>query len=211
MNTTPQPRKPILRIDRAKIRPAFWTVASTVSLAINLVLIVIVLLLIGQIFTIKRYLSDQLVGGLYQNFVLMDQAKIQANVQVDSTIPVQFELPVQTETTVILTEDTTINGARVDLTTGGLYIQNAPADIVLPAGTRLPIALDIRVPVDTRVPVQLDVPVDIPLAQTELHQPFTGLQGVVAPYYQWLQAPPNSWGDLLCGAPGSGWCHKLFD
>ena len=38
-------------------------------------------------------------------------------------------------------------------------------------------------PVQTSVPVHLDVPVNIPLRDTELHQPFVGLQEVVKPWY----------------------------
>jgi hypothetical protein len=33
----------------------------------------------------------------------------------------------------------------------------------------------------------LDVPVDIPLSQTELHEPFVGLREVVEPYYCLVQ------------------------
>jgi hypothetical protein len=33
------------------------------------------------------------------------------------------------------------------------------------------------------VPVVLNVDVDIPLEQTQLHEPFTGLQDVVKPFY----------------------------
>jgi hypothetical protein len=46
----------------------------------------------------------------------------------------------------------------------------------------------LTVPVKTTVPVTLNVPVDIPLEQTQLHEPFVGLQGVVAPYY-WSLKP----------------------
>ena len=56
----------------------------------------------------------------------------------EDEIPVQFDLGIVQETTVVLSEDVTINGARVDLNTGGLNIYNAPATVVLPAGTNLP-------------------------------------------------------------------------
>ncbi len=200
----PRPRRPF------KFLPAFWTITGVLSLAVNVVLIVIVIALGAQVFKLKQLLSNQLIGGLYDNFVLMDQASIHTSVQVDSTIPVQFDLPVKTNTTVVLTSDTAISGAHVNLSTGGLSISNAPADIVLPAGTRLPIALDITVPVSTTVPVQLTVPVDIPLKNTELHAPFVGLQNVVAPYQQLLSSPPNSWEQFMCGIPASGLCRSLF-
>jgi hypothetical protein len=129
-------------------------------------------------------------------------------VPVSDTIPVQFNLPVTTNTTVILTADTRIKGARVNLRTGGLTISDAPANIVLPAGTELPIALSMNVPVDTTIPVQLTVAVDIPLSQTELHEPFVGLQEVVSPYDQLFHSLPASWQETpLCG-PLTGWLCK---
>ena len=78
------------------------------------------------------------------------------------------------------------------ISTGVLSI-NAPANIVLPAGLELPVALDITVPVDKEVPVVLTVPVNIPLNQTELHEPFVGLQEVVAPYKVMLGDLPDDW------------------
>jgi hypothetical protein len=58
----------------------------------------------------------------------------------------------------------------------------------LPAGTNLPVHLELTVPVKASIPVSLNVPVDIALSETELHEPFTGLQDVVAPFY-WLLKP----------------------
>ena len=68
-------------------------------------------------------------------------------------------------------------------------IYNAPTDIILPAGTVLPIHLDLVVPVDQQIPVELNVAVDIPLNQTDLHTPFVGLQQVLDPYYTMLESP----------------------
>lgn len=99
----------------------------------------------------------------------MHDARNTTSIQVNDTIPVQFDLPVQTQTTVVLTQDTNVSGARVGLSTGRLTILSAPTDILLPAGTQLLIALVIVVPVDTTIPINLTVPVDIPLNETELH------------------------------------------
>jgi hypothetical protein len=87
-----------------------------------------------------------------------------------------------------------------------------PTDIVLRQGTKLNIFLDMNVPVDQvipvelTVPVQLTVPVDIPLDQTELHQPFVGLQEVLVPYIQLLDELPDSWSELLCNNLPESWC-----
>jgi hypothetical protein len=194
-----------------KIGPAFWTIASLVSLTFNILLFVILIMLGKELFALKNLISEQLVGGLKSNFVLMDQARIITDIQVNDTIPVQFDLPVSTNTVVELTEKTRVNNARVNLSTGGLTITGAPANIVLPKGTKLPVALNVVVPVDTTIPVQLIVPVDIPLAETELHEPFVGLQDVLTPYEMMLAQSANAWGETsLCDDWRGWWCSWIF-
>ncbi len=177
---------------QGKFWPAFWTIAGIFSIVLNVILLVTVFILARNLFTINDLVEKGLINGLYDNFVKMDEATIVTTVQVEDTIPVVFDLPVQTNTTVLLTEPTPIYGAQVTINTGSLYI-NAPADIVLPAGTSLPISLNIVVPVDQRVPVSLTVPVNIPLSETELHEPFVGLQDVIAPYHTLLGDLPDDW------------------
>jgi len=172
---------------RYKFLPAFWTIASVISLGVNLVLIVILLIVLQMLGAIQLTADDQvsgLLGGLYGNFVKMDEANIRTNIHVEKEIPVQFTLNVSGPTNVTLSQDVTINGALVTVGTGGLNIVNARATIVLPKDTLLPINIqNLAVPVDQRVLAVLDVPVDIPLDQTELHDPFVGLQQVVKPWY----------------------------
>lgn len=183
---------------QGKIGPAFWTVASAISLTVNIILIVVLLLLAQHLFTLKHVIQDQLLGGLSANFAAMDEAVIRTTVVVDDTIPVKFDLPLNTTTNVVLTKNVTIKNARVSLVTGGLHILSAPADVTLPKGTVLPVQLSLTVPVDTRIPIHLNVPVSIPLKDTELHQPFVGLQQVVAPYQRLLEKTPDSWDPVLC-------------
>lgn len=197
---------------RGNIGPAFWNIASIVSLSVNVILIIILILVGKQLFTLKNMVSNQLIGGLHQNFIKMDQARITTSVQVNDTIPVVFNLPVQADTTVVLRENTRIKNAIVNLSTGGLSIVKAPANIVLPAGTKLPISLNITVPVSTTVPVALTVPVDIPLNKTELHEPFVGLQSVVSPYDSMLAQLPSSWDQTpLCQTDFDWLCTWLME
>ena len=170
-----------------RIGPAFWTTTGVISLAVNIILVVILVLGARELFVIKELISTQLVGGLATNFAQMD-------------------LPVKTNTNVILTQDTVLTNASVSVFTGGLVINNAQATIVLKAGTVLPIALDISVPVETTVPVHLNVAVNIPLNQTELHQPFVGLQNVVSPYQSLLNNLPGSWSQVFCVKDSQGKC-----
>jgi hypothetical protein len=188
---------PNARERRFKFLPAFWTIASILSLTVNLILIIILLLawqMLGQISTLQTYglgEASGLLGGLYTNFVKMDEANISTSIHVEKDIPVQFSLNVSGPTNVTLSQPVTISGATVWVQTGGLNIRDANATIVLPAGVVLPINIEsLVVPVDQKVPAILDVPVDIPLDQTELHEPFVGLQQVVKPWYCLIE--PNA-------------------
>ncbi len=208
--TTPAPaaKRPFLRW--AKIPPAFWTVASIFSLVVNIILILVIVVLGQQLFTLKHLVEDNLLGGLYQNFVLMDQAHIRTTIPVSTEVPAKFDLALNTNTTVVLTEDTTIKNTAIrNLNAGPLQISQAIASITLPAGTQLPVQLNLTVPVDQKIPVSLNVGVDIPLSQTELHQPFVGLQEVVKPYYTLLKELPNNWQDAICGPEPSDTCLWL--
>jgi len=178
-----------------KFLPTFWTIASVISMLVNIgvvIALVVVIRLLGGTNAAIAFAQSQangLLGGLHENFVKMDNANIKTNIHIEQGIPVQFTLNVSGSANVTLSDNVAIDGALVTVNTGGLNINNARANIVLPAGTVLPIVIDnLVVPVDKTVPAVLDVPVDIPLNQTELHEPFLGLQKVVEPYYCLLQS-----------------------
>ena len=119
---------------RYKFLPAFWTFTGILSLVVNLVLIVILLILLTNLGIIQTTANDQfsgLLGGLYDNFVKMDEAHIRTIIPIRQEIPINFSLNVSGETTVVLTQDVTINNALVTVQTGGLNIVNAQATIVL--------------------------------------------------------------------------------
>lgn len=185
-----------VKIRKEKLLPAFNNVSSTISITINIILLAVILLLSRQVFALKKIIVGDVLGGLYMNFGEMDEASIITEIEVKDNILVDFPLQINQETEVILTEDTVINGARVTLSTGGLNIVSAPTNIILPAGSRLPIQLNMTVPVSASVPVSLNVPVNIPLAETELHQPFTNLQKVVQPYLYSFMDGPYKWQEL---------------
>ncbi|HSL47400.1 MAG TPA: hypothetical protein VK897_28430 [Anaerolineales bacterium] len=195
---------------RWKFLPAFWTIASILSMVVNIVLIIILLLawqMLDQIRELGAYGTGRasgLLGGLYENFVKMDEANIEADIEVKDQIPVEFTLNVSGPTNVTTTQPVTIRGATVDVSTGGLTIRDANATIILPVGVTLPISIDnLVVPVDQDVPVELDVPVNIPLRETDLHDPFVGLQEVVRPWYCFIQ--PNAMiGDRRVCSPSAG-------
>ena len=202
---------------QGKFAPAFWTVASVISLVVNVILIAVILILGRQLFNLRTIVSEGLVGGLYENFVKMDQAHIITEINVSSTIQVQdeidvvFDLPLNQDTEVILTQATSINGATIFLNGAAV-----PLDIILPSGTALNIGMDMVVPVNTTIPVSLDVPVnltvpvDIPLEETQLHEPFVGLRTVVEPYNTILSDTPSGWEQIeACDHWYSRWLCKF--
>lgn len=213
------PAEPPRWLWQGKVGPAFWTVASLISLTVNVVLIVVLVMLGREIFTLKGLVDRQLIGGLYKNFIQMDEAhivttiRVQDTIQVSDQMPVVFDLPLQQDTQVVLTQNTPVKNATI-------YLNGAavPLDLVLKEGTALNIRLDMTVPVSQTIPVELSVPVDltvpvdIPLNQTELHEPFIGLRNVVAPYNQLLSPLPDSWQETpLCGRWTAWLCRWVFE
>jgi hypothetical protein len=188
-NETSQPAPKHPKGRSRNFGPPFWTIASILSFSINLILIIILLVFWINLRALNMNIGSamnigaDLLGGLYTNFEKMDRAHITTTIPVETTIPVKFDLQLNQQTNVVLSQNVTIDNALVTVKTGGLNIVNALTTIVLPEGTTLPVVLNLTVPVDTTVPVVLNVDVDIPLEQTQLHEPFTGLQDVVKPFY----------------------------
>ena len=177
---------------RYKFGPAFWTIASIMSLSVNVVLLAVGLLALRMLGGLQFIAQDQasgILGGLYHNFVKMDQATIAANIPVDAMIPLNIVVPVQATTRITIAEPVVIPNAHVRINTGSLNI-DANAEVTLPANTPLVVTLDFPLNVQNSIPVHLDVAVNIPLNQTQLHEPFVGLQKVVEPFYCFIE--PNT-------------------
>ena len=172
--------------------PTFWTIASVISMLVNIgvviALIVDVRLLGGTQAAIDfaQSQANGLLGGLHQNFVKMDAASIKTQIPVNANIPLNITVPVQATTQITLAEAAVIRNAQVIINTGSLDI-NASATVTLPANTPLTVNLDFPLQVTDTIPISLMVDVNIPLKDTELPEPFVGLQKVVEPYYCLLQ------------------------
>lgn len=171
---------------------AFWTVTGLISLIVNGVLIAVVIYLLTTIASLQLTATDTgstVLAGFYSNFEKMDHASIISTIPVDAQIPLDITVPIQKTTMITLASDATINNARVRINTTALNI-DAPAQVTLPAGTVLEVALNFEIQVQNGVPVHLEVPVNIPLSQTQLHEPFSGLQDVVRPFLCMIE--PNA-------------------
>jgi hypothetical protein len=163
--------------------PAFWTVASVLSLLFNVLLVVFLFGLMQTLGSLNASnLGPGVLGGLYTNFERMDQAHIKTTIPLQTVIPLDLTVPVQTTTAISLAKDVSIPGAHVRINTQ-LFNIDAPANVTLPAGTTLDVAMAFTVPVQAQVPVNLNVPVDIALRDTELHPALVGLQSTIRPLF----------------------------
>jgi hypothetical protein len=188
-----------------------WGFMVIFSFVVNLVLLAVVAILGVYIFNIKNDVADPLLKGLHSSFVGLDQATIDWTIPVRDSVVAQFTLPLETDTTVVLTDDVPLT-VSADIS-GPVSIFNATVALTLPEGTILPVALDLDVPVDEVIPVNLDVRAVIPLEETQLHDPFDNLRYTFEPIILALDNLPNdfpsaiSFGNLvLFGQP-----PNLFD
>jgi hypothetical protein len=179
--------------------PAFWTVASIISLLFNVVLLILVVGMLRMVGSLDAAsLGSGVLGGLYTNFERMDQAHIRTEIPVQAVIPINLTVPVQTTTGITLAKAATISGAHVKISTQ-LFNVDAPAVVTLPAGTPLDVTMSMDLPVQAQLPLNLTVPVDIPVSSTDLHPAITGLQNTVKPLYCIVNPSAKSLtGDPVC-------------
>lgn len=177
--------------------PAFWTIASIISLIFNAIMLILLVVLMRTVGNLDATsIGTGVLGGLYTNFERMDAAHIKTTIPLQTDIPLALSVPVQTTTAISLARDVSIPGAHVRINTAQFNI-DAPANVTLPAGTTLDVAMSFTLPVQTQLPVSLQVPVDIPLRETELHPAFTGLEETLRPLYCIVSPSAQS----LSGAP----------
>jgi hypothetical protein len=189
---------------------AYWDVATAFSMIVNIILVAVVLGMAFQIRTLNTTLNSlngigsNVLGGLYGDFAKMDQASINTTIVVDTQIPLNFNLPISQNTTVVLTSTVAIPKAHIVINTGGLAI-NSVANVTLPAGTSLPISLNLTIPFQSTIPISLQLPVNIPLNQTGLHQPITGVQTTILPLYCMLNKNAQyPQGTFICAQQNAG-------
>jgi hypothetical protein len=189
---------------RERFLRALWTIASAISMTINVVVLIVLVIALWVYRDFKLpegidiTIANKLLGGLYSNFEKLDRASIKTVIPVDAQIPLNITVPVQTTTQITLAETVNIPNAQVVINTGGLNI-NSTARVTLPAGTPLTVNLNFELPVQNTIPVHLEVPVNIPMANTELHEPFVGLQEVVQPLYCFVDPnAANLDGQVIC-------------
>lgn len=176
----------------AKPWQAFKTFAIIFSFVMNFVLLLLLLIAAPLILPIVDSVAEPLVGGLSDSFVDMSGATISRTIEVQDTIPINFVLPLSTETDVVVVRSVPLNiPARFTLPGGGGEIVGN-VSLALPEGLTLPVRLDLEVPVDQEIDVALSVDVQIPLQETELGGPFNTLRALFEPLDRLIKGLPSS-------------------
>ncbi len=188
-----------------------WGFMVIFSFIVNIVLIVVVAVLGILIFNIKNDVADPLLKGLHSSFVGLDEATIDWTIPVRDSVDATFDLPLEQNTIVTLTDDVPLR-VQADIS-GPVAISNATVALTLPAGTDLPVALNLLVPVDEEIDVNLDVRAVIPLSETQLHDPFDNLRLTFEPIILALDNLPNNFGEAITDgtATVAGNPPALFD
>ena len=199
---------------------AFKDIALIFSFAVNFVLVVVLLVVslpaLGAVFTLKTDVVEPLLHDLDTAFVGLGEATIVTTVQIDESIPIQFDLPlaqplpiyfdlnIDKDTIVTLQQAVPLYNmpAQFNLPGGGGVI-NGSVSLALPAGLPLPIHLsmtvpvsqtipvNLNVPVDHNVPIQLSVPVRITLGESGLDPVVEGLRGAIRPIQVQIEKLPD--------------------
>lgn len=185
----------------------FWRFMVVFSFIVNIILVVVLLVLGLLIFEIKNEIAQPLVTGLHSSFVGLDNATIDWTIPVRDEIQVRLDIPLETNTVVVLTEPVPLQvNALIDLPGINAYNVNASVNLQLPAGLELPVALDLDVAVDQPLPVALDVRAVIPLQETQLHDVAENLRLLFEPLARGLHNLPSDFkeagqlaGDVLRG------------
>ncbi len=169
---------------------AFKDIAIIFSFIVNLVLVIVLLVLLTLLLPIKNSVVVPLLTNLDTAFAHLGDAHIQDTISINQQVPVNFTLPLQTDTTVVTVGDVPLN-VPATFSLGQFGQINGMVSLKLPAGTVLPIRLDLQVPVNEQITVAFDQPIDIHLGKRGLEPVVGELRGVVSPYIKLMDQLPK--------------------
>ncbi len=170
---------------------AFKNFAIVFSFIINFVLVLVLLLLIAPLFQLKTGTVEPLLDNLDNAFAGLGQTVIETTVHIDDRLPVIFDLPLEQETQVVLTEEVPLQ-AYTNFSLGPFGSINGVVSLNLPKGMVLPVRLEMMVPVSTTVPVVMQVPVEIKLDEAGMGPAIENLRDVFRPLNKFVKSLPNS-------------------
>jgi hypothetical protein len=152
-------------------------------------IVVMILLVVGlvawQRLPVLRSLQEGLVcdtvTGLNSLMDDLEGAVITQTIQISQTIPVRFDVPLDRNLDVRLTQGVQLTRPTTFFLPGGGGQINGTVTLMLPEGQNLPVHMSLMVPINHQLPVEMSVPVAIPLRDTELGTIITKLRYLLAP------------------------------
>lgn len=199
---TEQPNSNAKRSFLSRLWGAFKNFAILFSFIVNFVLIIVLLLSPGPIFTTKAQVVEPLLGDLDGAFAALGDTTIRTQVDIEDSMPVVFSLPLEQNTDVVLTEAVPLQVPATFLLPGGGGSIKGTVSLNLPRGQVLPVNLDMDVPVNTKIPVMMQVPVEIKLDEAGMGPAIEQLRAVFRPVQALMQSLPDSTGEAAQALTG---------
>jgi len=197
---TPQPEAKFRRRVIPRLWNAFRNIAILFSFLVNIVLVIVVAILVlraDSIFSLKTEIAEPLLVDLDQAFAALGETRIQSTIYITDTIPVVFDIPLEQNTDVILTQPVPLAMPAQFVISGGGGTINGTVTMSLPQGQALPVVLRINVPVSTTAPVIIEAPVTIDLAEAGMGPAIEQLRAVFRPMTSFVQSLPDTAEELL--------------
>lgn len=191
----PNPKK--FSLTPENVWKAFKNIAIIFSFVVNFVLVIVLLMAPGPIFMAKSQAVEPILTELDNAFAALGETQIKSTVNIADTMPVVFDLPLNQNTPVILTEKVPLQASATFFLPGGGGAINGTVSLDLPEGMVLPVSLNMMVPVSTTIPVVMEVPVEIPLAEAGMAPAIEQLRAVFFPINVALQSLPDSPQEIL--------------
>jgi hypothetical protein len=131
--------------------------------------------------SLKEGLVCDTVTGLNDLMGDLESAVITRTIPISETIPVRFDVPLDKNMDVELTDSVTVRRPTSFVFPAGGGRINGTVNLTLPSGQILPVHMSTMVEVSQTLPVQMDVHVAIPLKETELGGVLSQLKDLLAP------------------------------
>jgi hypothetical protein len=184
---------------------AFEKFAIFFSFAVTFVLVMILLVAAyttwqawPMISALRGDLACPMIADVNELVDDLGNAVITRTIPISQTIPVVFDLPLDKNLNVTLTEAVNLSRPTSFVLPAGGGRINGTVYLALPQGQNLPVHMSLNVPVRETIPVQMDVNVAIPLDETELGPVVDKLKGLLMPYMDLLSDT------LKCKEPQAG-------
>jgi hypothetical protein len=176
----------------------FWRALTVVSVVLNLILIFVFIALGNTLIGFASAFDTSVIDEVAKAMSFEEGATLSTSIRVQDQVPVTLEVPLNRNTVATLSEPARFDGASISIRSATLSI-DAPATLTLPAGAELPLALDLSVTVDTVIPIDITVPVEFPIAESEVGDSISAMQGLIEPYRAIVSEMPACWQMLLWG------------